>query len=87
MVWCCRPFTLAHGDLRSDNLFQAKSKTGFKFIDWQTFAAAPPGCEMVQFLSASIHPMDGMEKFDEILTAYLDTLHAKQPAVTLRFLA
>ena len=73
-----RPFTLAHGDLRADNLFRKGSNgsaTGFKFIDWQTYAAAPPGCDMTQMLAGSMQEKD-MDVLPEILQKYLDTLHA-----------
>lgn len=45
-----RPFTMCHGDMRSDNLFQRKDKTGYRVIDWQTFGCSPPGVEMHQLM-------------------------------------
>ena len=73
-----RPFTLTHGDLRADNLFRKGSNgsaTGFKFIDWQTYACAPPGCDMTQMLAGSMQEKE-MDVLPEILQKYLDTLHA-----------
>lgn len=79
-----RPFTLVHGDMRADNLFQKKPELGkgFKFIDWQTFAAAPPGVEMVQLFSGSFTNLEDLEfeKLGNICELYLKTLHEKKPA-------
>ena len=70
-----------HGDLRCDNILQAKGDAGaFKFIDWQTYSAAAPGVEMVQLLCGSIEPaMDLQSHVSEIMRAYLDALHASGP--------
>ena len=77
-----RPFTLTHGDLRSDNIFRKVKGNGpaFKFIDWQTYAAASPGCDMTQLLDGSIAPLEGMDHLDEILDEYIRTLHAANSA-------
>lgn len=66
-----------HGDLRADNVFRkiGSSTPSFKFIDWQTFAAAAPGCDMTQLLAGSIAPVEDMDHLPEILEAYLAALH------------
>ena len=53
--------TLTHGDLRADNLFRKKeggnAEHPFKFIDWQTYAAAAPGCDMCQVCADAEHSL------------------------------
>ncbi len=74
-----RPFTLIHGDLRADNIFR-KGKNGeataLKFIDWQTYSAAPPGVEMCQMLTGSMLASPDMDHLFDITRMYIETLHA-----------
>ena len=75
-----RPFTLCHGDMRSDNLFQRKDKSGYRVIDWQTYSASPPGVEMHQLLGASMKNLDDYAQLPTLLRAYLNELHSMCPA-------
>ena len=78
-----RPHTMAHSGIRrlrvclqaTDSEFAAK----FKFIDWQTYAGAPPGVEMTQMLAGSIAPVEDMDNLQEILDTYLDALYTAEP--------
>jgi thiamine kinase-like enzyme len=75
-----RPFTMCHGDMRSDNLFQRKDKTGYRVIDWQTYSASPPAVEMHQLLGASMGKLEDYAQLPTIMRAYLAELHSLCPA-------
>jgi thiamine kinase-like enzyme len=75
-----RPFTMCHGDMRSDNLFQRKDKTGYRVIDWQTYSMSPPGVEMHQLLGASMSKLEDYAQLPTIMRAYLAELHSLCPA-------
>ena len=75
-----RPFTLVHGDMRTDNLFQRKDKTGFKVIDWQTYGATTPGMEVHQLLCDNMTNFEDYEQLPTIMRAYLAELHRLCPA-------
>jgi hypothetical protein len=77
-----RPRTLTHGDMRSDNLFQRKDKSGYKVIDWQTYGASSPAVEMHQLLGASMSRLEDYAQLPSILRAYLSELHSLCPAST-----
>ena len=49
------PFTLVHGDLRSDNIFFPRNSRGhFKVIDWQTTGIGQPMTDIARWLTQSI---------------------------------
>ena len=49
------PFTLVHGDLRSDNIFFPRNSKGhFKVIDWQTTGLGQPMTDIARWLTQSI---------------------------------
>lgn len=75
-----RPFTMTHGDMRGDNMFNKKDGSGFSVIDWQTYGAASPGVEMHQLFANQMDNLDDYKRIPELMQVYIDALHAKCPA-------
>jgi len=68
------PFTLAHGDLRSDNIIQPTAQGGeFCVIDWQLSGKADPANDIARWMAQSISIEDRRETEQELLQLY----HAK----------
>ena len=70
-LWGSRPFTLTHGDLRSDNLFRSKTPgLSLTFIDWQTLKAGPIGVELGQMMSASMTNLEDYTQEPKMIAEY-----------------
>jgi thiamine kinase-like enzyme len=69
------PFTLAHGDLRSDNIIQPSPEGGrFAVIDWQLAGIGDPANDIARWLSQSISIEDRRDTEKELLKLYHDRL-------------
>jgi len=69
------PFTLSHGDLRSDNIFCASERGGdFAVIDWQLTGMGQPMTDIVRWMTQSITIEDRRETEQELLKLYHDRL-------------
>ncbi len=69
------PFSLTHGDLRSDNII-APSEAGGEFcvIDWQLAGKGDPINDIVRWLAQSISIKDRRETEQDLLKLYHDVL-------------
>jgi len=69
------PFSLAHGDLRSDNIIRPTAAGGrFAVIDWQLAGKGDPVNDIVRWLVQSISVEDRRETEQELLKLYHDRL-------------
>jgi len=69
------PFTLTHGDLRSDNIIQASPAGGrFAIIDWQLAGIGDPINDIARWLVQSISIEDRRDTEQELLKLYHDRL-------------
>ena len=69
------PFTLTHGDLRSDNIIEPTPEGGrFAIIDWQLSGIGDPVNDVVRWLVQSISIEDRRETEQELLKLYHDRL-------------
>ena len=69
------PFTLSHGDLRSDNIFcRSESGGDFAVIDWQLTGMGQPMTDIVRWMTQSISIDDRRETEQELLKLYHDRL-------------
>ncbi len=65
------PFTLTHGDLRSDNIIQPSAEGGrFAVIDWQLAGVGDPVNDIARWLVQSISIEDRRETEQELLKLY-----------------
>lgn len=65
------PFTLSHGDLRSDNIFCPSEDGGrFAVIDWQLAGMGQPMTDIARWLTQSISIEDRRETEEELLKLY-----------------
>jgi len=65
------PFTLTHGDLRSDNIIKPGPQGGrFAIIDWQLAGIGDPTNDIVRWLVQSITIEDRRETEQELLKLY-----------------
>ena len=67
------PLTIAHGDLRYDNLFFA-ADGGMAVADWQIIVRAPGAYDVGYFLSQSVNPEDRSACEMDILRRYHERL-------------
>ena len=69
------PFTLSHGDLRSDNIFcHSDNGGGFAVIDWQLTGMGQPITDIVRWMTQSISIEDRRETEQDLLRLYHDKL-------------
>lgn len=69
------PFSLTHGDLRSDNIIAPGAQGGeFCVIDWQLAGKGDPINDIARWLAQSISIQDRRETEQELLKLYHDTL-------------
>jgi thiamine kinase-like enzyme len=69
------PFSLTHGDLRSDNIIQPTDEGGhFAVIDWQLAGKGDPVNDIARWLVQSISIEDRRETEQELLKLYHDKL-------------
>jgi thiamine kinase-like enzyme len=69
------PFTLTHGDLRSDNIIQPSPQGGrFAVIDWQLAGIGDPVNDIARWLVQSISIEDRRDTEKELLKLYHDRL-------------
>ncbi|MBT4160004.1 MAG: DUF1679 domain-containing protein [Gammaproteobacteria bacterium] len=69
------PFTLTHGDLRSDNIIKPSAEGGrFTVIDWQLSGIGDPVNDIVRWMVQSISIEDRRETEQELLKLYHDRL-------------
>ena len=69
------PFSLAHGDLRSDNIIKPSAAGGhFAIIDWQLAGIGDPVNDITRWLAQSISIEDRKETEQELLKLYHDKL-------------
>lgn len=69
------PFTLSHGDLRSDNIFCPSDNGGdFAVIDWQLTGMGQPITDIVRWMTQSISIEDRRETEQDLLKLYHDKL-------------
>jgi thiamine kinase-like enzyme len=69
------PFTLTHGDLRSDNIIRPSALGGrFAVIDWQLTGIGDPASDITRWLVQSISIEDRKETEKELLKLYHDRL-------------
>ena len=65
------PFTLCHGDVRSDNLFCPSEQGGnYALIDWQLSGIAQPAGDLARWLSQSITIEQRRETEQDLLKLY-----------------
>ena len=65
------PFTLSHGDLRSDNIFcRSDNGGGFAVIDWQMTGMGQPITDIVRWMTQSISIEDRRETEQDLLKLY-----------------
>jgi thiamine kinase-like enzyme len=65
------PFTLTHGDLRSDNIIQPSDEGGrFAIIDWQLSGIGDPVNDIARWLIQSISIEDRRDTEQELLQLY-----------------
>lgn len=69
------PFTLTHGDLRSDNIIEPSPEGGrFAIIDWQLAGVGDPVNDITRWLVQSISIEDRRETEQDLLKLYHDRL-------------
>jgi thiamine kinase-like enzyme len=69
------PFTLTHGDLRSDNIIRPSAEGGlFAVIDWQLAGIGDPVNDIARWLVQSISIEDRRDTEKELLKLYHDRL-------------
>jgi broad specificity phosphatase PhoE/thiamine kinase-like enzyme len=69
------PFSLTHGDLRSDNIIQPTSQGGeFCVLDWQLSGKGDPINDIARWMAQSISIEDRKETEQELLKLYHDKL-------------
>jgi broad specificity phosphatase PhoE/thiamine kinase-like enzyme len=69
------PFSLTHGDLRSDNIIQPSAEGGeFCVLDWQLAGKGDPVNDIARWMAQSITIEDRRETEQELLKLYHDTL-------------
>ena len=69
------PFSLTHGDLRSDNIIQPSAAGGeFCVIDWQLAGKGDPVNDIARWMAQSISVEDRKETEQELLKLYHDKL-------------
>ena len=69
------PFSLTHGDLRSDNIIKPSASGGrFAIIDWQLSGVGDPVNDIVRWMVQSISIEDRRETEQELLSLYHDRL-------------
>lgn len=69
------PFTLTHGDLRSDNIIMPSSEGGrFAIIDWQLCGVGDPITDLVRWMTQSISIEDRRATEQELLKLYHERL-------------
>ncbi len=69
------PFSLTHGDLRSDNIIQPSAKGGeFCVLDWQLAGKGDPVNDIARWLTQSITIEDRRETEQQLLKLYHDKL-------------
>lgn len=69
------PFTLTHGDLRSDNIIKPSAAGGrFAIIDWQLTGVGDPVQDIARWMVQSISIEDRRETEQELLKLYHDRL-------------
>ena len=69
------PFTLTHGDLRSDNIIRPTEDGGrLAVIDWQLCGVGDPVNDIVRWMTQSISIKDRKETEQELLKLYHDLL-------------
>ena len=69
------PFSLAHGDLRSDNIIQPTTQGGeFCVLDWQLAGKGDPVNDIARWLAQSISVEDRRETEQDLLKLYHDKL-------------
>jgi thiamine kinase-like enzyme len=69
------PFTLTHGDLRSDNIIQPSAAGGrFAIIDWQLSGIGDPVNDIARWLVQSISIEDRRDTEQDLLKLYHDRL-------------
>ena len=69
------PFTLTHGDLRSDNIIEPSPEGGrFAIIDWQLTGVGDPVNDITRWLVQSISIEDRRDTEQELLKLYHDRL-------------
>jgi len=69
------PFSLTHGDLRSDNIIQPTAEGGrFAIIDWQLAGKGDPVNDIVRWMVQSISIEDRRATEQELLKLYHDQL-------------
>jgi hypothetical protein len=71
-VLASTPITIAHGDLRYDNLYF--SDEGMAVADWQIIVRARGPYDVAYFMSQSVDPAERKASEMEILRGYHDTL-------------
>ena len=69
------PFSLTHGDLRSDNIIKPSAEGGrFAIIDWQLSGIGDPVNDIVRWMVQSISIEDRRETEQELLGLYYERL-------------
>ena len=69
------PFSLTHGDLRSDNIIQPSAQGGeFCVLDWQLAGKGDPVNDIARWITQSISVEDRRETEQELLKLYHDKL-------------
>ncbi len=69
------PFSLTHGDLRSDNIIKPSANGGrFAILDWQLAGIGDPVNDIVRWMVQSISIEDRRETEQELLKLYHDRL-------------
>ncbi len=69
------PYTLTHGDLRSDNIIKPSDQGGrFAIIDWQLSGVGEPINDIARWMVQSISIEDRKETEQELLELYHDRL-------------
>ena len=69
------PFSLTHGDLRSDNIIQPSAEGGeFCVLDWQLAGKGDPVNDIARWMAQSISIEDRKETEQELLKLYHDKL-------------
>jgi broad specificity phosphatase PhoE/thiamine kinase-like enzyme len=69
------PFSLTHGDLRSDNIIQPSANGGeFCVLDWQLAGKGDPANDIARWMAQSIAIEDRKETEQELLKLYHDKL-------------
>jgi hypothetical protein len=73
-----RPWTVAHGDYRLDNLLFGTEEGGppVAVVDWQTVAHGPGVADLSYFIGAGLLPDDRAKHEDDLVRAYHEALRA-----------